>query len=60
MFSSTTIESSTTLPTATARPPRVRMLMVRPATPKMAMARKIESGMLTAATRVVRALRRKM
>ena len=38
----------------------VRMLMVRSATPKMAMARKIESGMLTAATSVVRALRRKV
>ena len=53
------MESSTTRPTATARPPRVRMLMDSPATLKTARAIMIESGMLMAATSVVRALRRK-
>ena len=50
--------SSTTRPTATARPPRVMMLMVRPARPMMVRAVKIDSGMLTAATSVERRLSR--
>ena len=53
------MESSTTLPTATVSPESVRMLMVRPKRPKVAMAIISESGMLMAATSVVRTLRRK-
>ena len=53
------MESSTTLPTATVSPDRVRMLMVSPKSPKMAMPMNSESGMLMAATMVVRTLRRK-
>ena len=50
--------SSTTRPTATARAPRVMMLMVRPARPMMVRAVKMDSGMLTAATSVERRLSR--
>ncbi len=58
MFSRTTMASSTTRPTATARAPRVMMLMVRPARPMMVRAVRIDSGMLTAATSVERRLSR--
>ena len=60
MFSSTTMESSTTRPTATARPPRVMMLIVIPVVDIRMIAARTLSGMLTAATIVERRLRRKM
>ena len=56
MFSRTTIESSTTRPTATARPPSVRMFSVMPANCMITRAVRIDSGMLTAATNVERRL----
>ena len=46
------------VPTATARAPRVMMLMVRPETPMTVSAVKMDSGMLTAATSVERRLSR--
>ncbi len=58
MFSSTTIASSTTLPTATASPPRVRMLIVTPVICITTRAVRIDSGMLIAATTVARRLSR--
>ena len=51
--------SSTTRPTAIANPPSVMMLMVTPATSISVSAVMIETGMLTAATRVDRRLSRK-
>ena len=58
MFSRTTIASSTTRPTATARPPRVMMFRVIPVACMITRAARIESGMLTAATIVERTLNR--
>ena len=58
MFSRTTIASSTTRPTATARPPRVMMFRVIPVACMITRAARIESGMLTAATIVERMLNR--
>ena len=58
MFSSTTIASSTTRPTATARPPRVMMFRVIPVTCITTSAVSTDSGMLTAATSVERRLNR--
>ena len=59
MFSSTTIASSTTRPTATAMALMVMMLSVMPCAPRIRIAVKIESGMLTAVTSVVRTVSRK-
>ena len=59
MFSITTIVSSMIRPTATARPPTLIRLSVRPARSITKMAIDIASGMTAAATSVMRQLRRK-
>ncbi len=58
MFSSTTIESSTTRPMATIMPPSVRMLSVMPCCQRAMSATSRDSGMEIAATTVARALRK--
>ena len=45
MFSISTVASSTRMPTASARPPRVMMLMVSPRALSMRMLTRIDSGM---------------
>ena len=45
MFSISTVASSTRMPTASARPPRVMMLIVSPSALSMQIALRIESGM---------------
>ena len=59
MFSSTTMESSTTRPMATIIPPRVRMLSVIPCHHKTISATSSDRGIEIAATTVARALRKK-
>ena len=50
MFSISTVASSTRMPTASARPPRVMMLMVSPMAPSRMMDTKMDSGMEMAMT----------
>ena len=59
MFSSSTVASSTKMPTASARPPNVMMFSVSPSAPRTMIEHKIESGMDVATTRVLRQLPRK-
>jgi hypothetical protein len=59
MFSMVTVASSTRMPTASARPPRVMMLMVSPRKLNAMTEVRIESGIETAMIRVLRQLPRK-
>ena len=59
MFSISTVASSTRIPTARARPPRVMMLMVSPSAPNISSEQMIESGIETAIIIVLRKLPRK-
>ena len=54
MFSISTVASSTRMPTANARPPRVIMLMVWPLKCKASTEKQIESGIDVATTSVLR------
>ncbi len=54
MFSTSTIASSTSSPMATARPPRVIVLMDRPKYQKMRPVITIESGIAVSVIKVVR------
>ena len=58
MFSISTVASSTRMPTASASPPRVMMLMVSPMALSTMMRVRIESGMETAMISVLRQLPR--
>ena len=58
MFSISTVASSTRMPTASANPPRVMMLMVSPNALSTMMEVRIESGMETAIITVLRQLPR--
>ena len=60
MFSISTVASSTRMPTASARPPSVMMLMVSPSALSTMMEVRIESGIETAMMRVLRQLPRKI
>ena len=60
MFSMTTIESSTTRPMATVRPPSVMTLSVTLVCLRKTIAMRIESGIEIAAMIVARQFRRKM
>ena len=59
MFSISTVASSTRMPTARARPPRVMMLMVSPMAPSSRMETRMESGMEMPTIKVLRRLPRK-
>ena len=59
MFSMVTVASSTRMPTARARPPRVMMLMVSPRKLSTMTEVRIDSGIETAMIRVLRQLPRK-
>src|SRR5438034_1147666 len=59
MFSTSTVASSTRMPTASASPPSVMMLMVSPSRLRVMTDARIESGMDTAMMRVLRQLPRK-
>src|SRR6266480_2731580 len=59
MFSISTVASSTRIPTASARPPSVMMLMVSPKALRTMIEVKIESGIDTAMMTVLRQLPRK-
>ena len=59
MFSISTVASSTRMPTASARPPRVMMLMVSPSAASRISELRMESGMETAMMMVERQLPRK-
>ena len=59
MFSIVTVASSTRMPTASARPPRVMMLIVWPSALRTAIELRIESGIETAMISVLRQLPRK-
>ena len=59
MFSISTVASSTRMPTASARPPRVMMLMVSPSAPSIMRETMIDSGIETAMMIVLRKLPRK-
>ena len=59
MFSISTVASSTRMPTASASPPRVMMLIVSPSSESMISETRMESGMETAMIRVERQLPRK-
>ena len=54
VFSMVTVELSTRMPTASARPPRVMVLMVWPSAESTAIEVRIESGIDTMTTRVER------
>ncbi len=58
MFSMVTVASSTRMPTASARPPRVMMLMVSPSAARQAMEARMDSGMEMKMMRVLRQLPR--
>ena len=58
MFSIVTVASSTRMPTASARPPRVMMLIVSPNADSSAIAARIDSGIEIAMIRVERQLPR--
>ena len=60
MFSIVTVASSTRMPTASASPPRVMMLMVSPRKPSTMTEARIDSGIETAMMSVLRQLPRKM
>ncbi len=60
MFSMVTVASSTRMPTASARPPSVMMLMVSPSALSTSTEERMESGMETAMISVLRQLPRKM
>ena len=60
MFSSSTIESSTSRPTPSASPPSVNTLSVLPVKKSSTNVAMIESGMATATIAVARKLTRKM
>ncbi len=59
MFSMVTVASSTRMPTASARPPRVMMLMVSPRKLSVMTEVRIDSGIETAMISVLRQLPRK-
>ena len=59
MFSISTVASSTRMPTASARPPRVMMLMVSPSALSTMIEVRIDSGIETAMISVLRQLPRK-
>ena len=59
MFSMVTVASSTNMPTASARPPSVMMLMVSPMKSSTISEARIDSGIETATIRVERQLPRK-
>jgi hypothetical protein len=59
MFSTSTVASSTRMPTASASPPSVMMLMVSPSTLRVMTDVRIESGIETAMINVLRQLPRK-
>ena len=59
MFSIVTVASSTRMPTASARPPRVMMLIVSPSALRMRIELRIESGIDTAMISVLRQSPRK-
>ena len=54
MFSMVTVASSTRMPTASASPPRVMMLMVSPSADRQMMEARIDSGIEIAMMRVLR------
>ena len=54
MFSMVTVASSTRIPTASASPPRVMMLMVSPSADRQMMEARIDSGIEIAMMRVLR------
>ena len=58
MFSMVTVASSTRMPTASARPPRVMMLMVSPSADRQMIEARIDSGMEMAMISVLRQLPR--
>ena len=60
MFSISTVASSTKMPTASARPPSVMMLMVWPKLLRTMRETSTESGMETAMMRVLRQLPKKI
>ena len=60
MFSIATVASSTRMPTASARPPSVMMLIVSPSALSTMIEQRIESGIETAMITVLRQLPRKM
>ncbi len=60
MFSISTVASSTRMPTASARPPRVMMLMVSPSAASISSEQMIDNGIETAMMMVERQLPRKM
>jgi hypothetical protein len=59
VFSISTVASSTRMPTARARPPRVMRLMVSPRALRTMMDVRMDSGIDTAMMRVLRQLPRK-
>ena len=59
MFSIATVASSTRMPTASARPPSVMMLIVSPSALSTMIEQRIESGIDTAMITVLRQLPRK-
>ncbi len=59
MFSMVTVASSTRMPTASARPPSVMMLMVSPSALSTIIEVRIDSGIETAMISVLRQLPRK-
>ena len=59
MFSIATVASSTSMPTASARPPSVMMLIVSPSALSTMIELRIESGIETAMITVLRQLPRK-
>ena len=59
MFSMVTVASSTRMPTASANPPSVMMLMVSPSALSTQIELRIESGMETAMISVLRQLPKK-
>src|SRR6266508_2266508 len=59
IFSSSTVASSTRIPTASARPPSVMIFSVSPSAPRTMIEHRIESGMEVATTSVLRQLPRK-
>ena len=58
MFSMVTVASSTRMPTASASPPRVMMLMVSPRADRQTMEARIDNGIDTAMMKVLRQLPR--
>ena len=58
MFSMVTVASSTKMPTASASPPRVMMLMLSPSALRTQIDVRIDKGMETAMIRVLRQLPR--